>query len=247
VVAAPESGFQVATIKPSDPNKAGWMLGTRGDHFLAQHVTLADLITFSYGVHTKQIVGGPAWIRTDRFDVEGVPEAPGRPARAQLQAMLRPLLAERFHLTLQPEKRELAVYALVVDKGGPKLTKAPEVEGEHPGYGFPRIGATAEMKVMHMTMTDFVSALQRTVTDRPVLDQTGLTARYGFSLTWTPDDSQFLQMPGIGTRPATGAPEPSVSPGLFTAVREQLGLKLEAVKAPVDCPTVEAVERPSAN
>jgi uncharacterized protein (TIGR03435 family) len=239
--------FQVATIKPSDPNKSGWMLGTKGNHFFAENVTVVDLVTFAHGVHAKQIVGGPTWIRTEKYDIEGVPDAPGRPQRPQLQSMLRKLLADRLQLRLQTEKRELAVYALVVDKGGPKLTKAAEVEGEHPGYGFPRIGATAEMKMMHMTMAEFVSALQRTVMDRPVVDQTGLTERYGFTLTWTPDDSQFLQFAGAGTKVPPGAAEPNAPPGLFTAIDEQLGLKLEPVKLAVDCLVVDAVTRPSEN
>jgi uncharacterized protein (TIGR03435 family) len=121
------------------------------------------------------------------------------------------------------------------------------VEGEHPEYGLPRIGATAEMKMMHMTMAEFVSALQRTVMDRPVVDQTGLTERYGFTLTWTPDDSQFLQFAGAGTKVPPGAAEPNAPPGLFTAIDEQLGLKLEPVKLAVDCLVVDAVTRPSEN
>lgn len=242
-----DAAFQVATIKPSDPNKTGWMLGTKGNHFFAENVTVTDLITFAYEVHARQIVGGPPWIATARFDVEGVPEKAGRPAREQLQAMLRGLLQQRFHLELQPEQRELAIYKLTVANSGPKFSKSADVEGEHPGYNFPRMTPHVEMTVMHMTMANFASALQRNVTDRPVLDDTGLTGRYGFTLTWTPDDSQFTQLRANGGPAPRTSGEPNAPPGLFTAIQEQLGLKLEPVKAPVGVLAVVRVEQPSAN
>ena len=223
------------------------MLGTKGNHFAARHVTVVDLITFAFGVHARQIVGGPEWVQSARYDIEGVPEAPGRPAREQLEAMVRGLLANRFQLKLAPETRDLAVYALAIAKGGVKLKESPDVDGEHPGYGFKSISPRAEMGVMHMTMSNFASALQRVVMDRPVVNQTMLSGRYSFTLNWTPDDSQFLQWRGAGANTATAREEQDSPAGLFTAIQEQLGLKLQPEKAPVDVLVVQHIEQPTAN
>jgi uncharacterized protein (TIGR03435 family) len=155
----------VATIKPSDPNKPGWTLGTKGTHFYTVGTNMNDLITFAYGVHAKQIVDGLAWFRTDKFDIEGVPDAEGKPNRDQLKSMVQGLLADRFKLVVHHDKRELAVYALTVAKNGPKLTKSTAPADVYSGYGFPRLGAGTTMKVMNMTLAAFASAMQRTVLD----------------------------------------------------------------------------------
>lgn len=238
--------FEVATIKLSDPNQPGWMLGTKGNHFAAHGVNLLDLISFAYGVHAKQIAGGPAWMQSERFDLEAVPNIPGRPRRAQLQPMLQKLLAERFGLAVHHEQRELAVYGLVVAKDGLKLT--PTTQPDAPtGYDFPQIDRVAEMKVMRMTMADFASALQRTVMDRPVVDHSGLAERYDFTLRWTPDESQFIQFRGTGVSVPAGNEQASGLPGLFTAIQEQLGLRLEPRREPDDVIVIDSVNRPSAD
>jgi len=116
--------FAVATIKPSDPKNSNWALGTKGTHFFSVNTNVDDLISFAYGVHVKQIIGGPAWSVTDKFDVEGVPNAEGKPNRKQLESMVQGLLANRFKLLTHQDKRELAVYALTVGKNGPRFTKS---------------------------------------------------------------------------------------------------------------------------
>ena len=238
--------FEVATIKPSDPNQPGWTLGTKGNHFYGRSVNVVDLISFAYGLHAKQIAGGPAWIQTDKFDIEAVPNFPGKPRRPQLEAMLQKLLAERFRLTVHKEQRELAVYAIVPAKDGTKLKPSGAPADAPSGYDFPRIGSVAEMKVMHMTMAAFASALQRTVLDRPVVEESGLKDRYDFTLTWTPDESQFIQFQGTGVSvPASGGGTAG-PPGLFTAIEEQLGLKLQPKKEMSDVVVVDRVDRPSA-
>src|ERR1039457_2337266 len=239
--------FAVATIKPSDPNTSNWALGTKGTHFFSTNTNVDDLISFAYGVHAKQIVDGPAWFLADKFDVEGVPDAEGKPNRQQLMLMVQKLLADRFKLVVHHDERELAVYALTVGKNGPKLTKSSAPPNVHSVYDFPRLGAIAAMKVMNMTMAAFVSAMQRTVLDKPVVDQTSLTDQYDFTLTWTPDDSQFIQFRGTGVTMPIGTDDPNAPPGLYTAIQEQLGLKLEPVKAPVDVFVVDRAEKPSAN
>ncbi|MDP9050465.1 MAG: TIGR03435 family protein [Acidobacteriota bacterium] len=237
----------VATIKPSDPNRSAWTLGTKGTHFYTVGTNMNDLITFAYGVHAKQIVDGPAWFITDKFDIEGVPDAERKPNREQLKSMLQGLLADRFKLAVHHDTRELAVYALTVAKNGPKLTKSTAAPDVYSGYGFPREGAGTTMRVMNMTLAAFVSAMQRTVLDKPVVDQTGLTDRYDFTLNWTPDDSQFIQLRETGVTIPTGADDPNTPPGLYTAIQEQLGLRLDPAKAMADVIVVDHAEKPSAN
>jgi uncharacterized protein (TIGR03435 family) len=239
--------FEVATIRPSNPNDAEWGLGTRGNHFWAQDATVIDLISFAYELHAKQIVGGPPWCRAEKFDVEGVPNFEGRPLRVQLQTMLRKLLADRFQLQVHGEKEKLTVYALVIASGGVKFRKSDAPSDAGSGYGFPDIVPVTQMKVMRMTMPAFASALQRTVLDRPVVDETGLPDRYDFVLQWTPDESQFNQFRGTGVVVPSGSGDANAPPGLFTAIQNQLGLKLEAKKAMEDVAVIDRVERPSAN
>ena len=248
-----DPSFEVATVKssnpnPTDPNEAEWGIGTRANHFFSKNATVMDLISFAYEVHGKQISGGPPWCRTDRFDIEGVPNFEGKPIRAQLQTMLRKLLADRFRLKVHTEKQELPEYALVVSNDGLKFhkTDAPPEAGAN--YGFSTRLPVTQMNVMHMTMPVFASALQRTMLDRPVVDQTGLPDRYDFALRWTPDDSQFSQLRGAVTLPIEKAnADADAPPGLFTAIRNQLGLRLEAKKAMVDVVAIDHIERPSAN
>lgn len=239
--------FDVATVRPSNPNDGEWGLGTKGNHFWSHNTTVIDLISFAYDLHAKQIIGGPPWCRTAKFDVEAVPNFEGRPLRAQLQTMLRKLLADRFQLQVHTEKRRLAVYVLVVASSGVKFRKTDAPPDAHSGYGFWDIVPVTQMRVMRMTMPAFASALQRTVLDRPVLDETGLPDRYDFVLRWTPDESQFTQFRGAGVVVPSESAEANAPPGLFTAIQDQLGLKLEARKAMDNIVVIDRVERPSAN
>ena len=242
-----DPAFEVATVRPSDPNDHEWGLGARGNHFFAHNVTVVDLISFAYDLHAKQIVNGPAWSRTEKFDVEGVPDFEGRPVRLQLQSMLQKLLADRFQLQLHKEKQDLSVYALVVAGGGVKLHETPASPEEGSHYGFVEITPVTHMKVVHMTMSNFISALERVAADRPIVDETQLKGRYDFDLLWTPDESQFNQLHGVGISVPSGKDDPNAPPGLFTAIQNQLGLKLEAKKAIADVLAIDIIERPSAN
>jgi len=237
--ASPE--FEVATIKPSNPDTQGRGFRVRGREFSTINTTLSSLLTFAYGLHPKQIVGAPAWVDTDKFDITAQPDQPGRPNDKQWKAMLQKLLADRFQLTFHRDKKELSVYALEVAKSGSKLTKSQGDPNGLPGMFFRGLG---NLPAANATMQDFAGLLQSAVLDRPVVDQTGLTGRFDFTLNWTPDESQFVGM-GIKVPPPTDKPD--APPGLFTAVQEQLGLKLEATKAPVDVIVIDKVEKPSAN
>lgn len=232
--------FEVATIKPSDPNRPGKLFTVKGRQVLTINTTVNDLITFAYELHARQITGGPSWIESEKYDVTGQPEAPGVPGLPQLRAMIKELLADRFKLTFHQEKRELPVYAIVVNNGGPKLTKNDTNPNGLPNLIFKGLGM---LPAMNATMGDLAGVMQTAVLDRPVVDKTGLPGRYDFTLMWTPDESQFANMGVRVPPPAADATAPS----LFTAFQEQLGLKLDSTRAPVDVIVVDRIEKPSEN
>jgi uncharacterized protein (TIGR03435 family) len=236
--------FDVATIKPSEPNRPGKGIGFRGREFRAMNFNVDDLIGFAYGLHTKQIVGAPDWFNTQLFDITGVPDVEGQPSMKQMNMLMENLLTERFQLKFHYEKRELPVYALTATKGGPKMTVSTASPDAGTGFGFRRLG---DLSVRNMTMAEFVKWMQGGVMDKPVVDQTGLKDRYDFTLKWTPDESQFAQFRSTGALPAGNPEDPNAPPSLYTAIQEQLGLKLDPVKAQDDVMVVDHVERPSAN
>jgi hypothetical protein len=119
--------FEVATIKPSLPNRPGKNAGFRGGHYRSRNTNVNDLIALAYGLHAKQIVGAPDWFGTDLYDIEGKPDAEGLPNDKQIKTMLQKLLAERFKLIFHHGKRELSVYVISVAGGGPKMTKSTSV------------------------------------------------------------------------------------------------------------------------
>jgi len=235
--------FDVATIKPGQPNQPGKNIGFRGREFRARNFNVFDLIGFAYGLHTKQIVGAPEWFNTQLFDISGVPDVEGQPSMAQMNMLMENLLADRFQLKFHYEKRELPVYALTV-KGTPKMDISKASADAGTGFGFRRLG---DLQVRYMTMAEFAKWMQRSVTDRPVVDQTELKDRYDFALKWTPDDSQFAQFRTTGSVPQVNPEDPNAPPSLYTAVQEQLGLKIEPTKAMDEVMVIDHAEKPSEN
>jgi uncharacterized protein (TIGR03435 family) len=234
--------FEVATIKPSKPDTPGKAFLVEGRRFRTINTTLSDLISFAYSTHPKQLVGAPAWAETEKYDITAQPDGEGAPSQQQWKAMWQKLLAERFKLAFHRDKKELSVYVLSVGKTGPKLTKSEGDPNGLPSLGFRQLG---DLNGRNATMGELSSfTLQGAVLDRPVLDQTGITGRYDFTLKWTPDDSQFASF-GMKIPPPTDAA--NAPPNLYTAIQEQLGLKLEATKAPTDVLVVDHVEKPSEN
>ncbi len=233
--------FDVATIKPATPDRPGKAFLVRGRQFSTINTTLADLITFAYGIHAKQITGAPSWVETEKFDVAAQPNGEGQPNEKQWKAMVQKLLADRFKLAFHRDKKELSVYAIVVGKNGPKLTKS-ESTSNLPGLFFRGLG---NLPCTNATMADLASVLQGAVLDRPVVDQTGITGRYDFTLLWTPDEFQF------GGAAAKNPPPPPTNgaapPDLFTAMQEQLGLKLESTKAQAEVFVIDKVSKPTEN
>jgi uncharacterized protein (TIGR03435 family) len=234
--------FDAVTVKPSDPNRPGKLFTVRGTHVMTINTNLNDLITFAYGLHAKQIVDGPAWLGTDKFDIDGVPDVPGRPSSAQMKMLIQDVLSERFGLKFHRDERELPVYVLTVAKGGPKMTVTADLPSANRNFLYRGFG---DLHVTNSTMKDFCDGMQGSAMDRPVVDHTGLTERYDFTLKWTPDDSQFQQ---FGPRPVQKeSDDPNAPPGLPTALQEQLGLKMEAMRASAGVIVIDHVEKPSAN
>jgi uncharacterized protein (TIGR03435 family) len=233
--------FEVATIKPTKPDEKRKMITIQDRKFVIVNQSLNSLISFAYGVHAKQIVNAQPWMDTDKYDITAQPDGEGQPSEKQWREMLEKLLADRFKLSFHRDKKELAVYVLSVGKGGPKLEKDESDPNGLPGLFFR--GKLGDLGVRNANMGDFVHLMQSVVLDRPVVDQTGITGRYDFTLKWTPDDSQFGGE-AVGTPPSTDSNPP---PNLYTAIQEQIGLKLDATKAPAEVLVIDRVEKPSEN
>jgi uncharacterized protein (TIGR03435 family) len=239
--------FEVATIKPSDPNRRGWGINVnRSGAFTTLNTNLSDLIKFAWDMHPKQVVGAPAWADSEKFDILAKPDVPGLPSITQLKAMVQKLLEDRFSLKFHPEKKELSVYAITVAKGGAKIKKEENSTVPVPGFGGrPQSGFNAR----NATVAEFASVMQAQFMEQPVVDQTGLgDTRYTFILKWTPDPSQSTGFGG-GPPPDAAPPVPAddAPPDLFAAMQQQLGLKMGTTKAPVDVMVIDKVDKPSEN
>jgi uncharacterized protein (TIGR03435 family) len=238
-----DPAFDVATIKPSPTEGGVKAFVRRGRTFSTVNTSLVDLIVYAYDVHAKQVLGGPDWIGKDKYDISGVPDHEGAPSHRQWQMMMQKLLADRFQLVFHHDKRDLNVYILSVAKGGPRnLTKSDKTDAD--GFSVPvgQVPGGFTTRITNANMGDFASfALQGAVLDRPVLDQTGIVGRYDFTLTWAQLGTEF------GGNLPPPKPVDNPPPNLFTAIQEQLGLKLEAVKAPADVMVIDKAQKPSPN
>jgi uncharacterized protein (TIGR03435 family) len=218
--------------------------------FFTRDTTLLALILWAYGKDCQifhgsdLIVGGPGWIKSDGFDIEAViPEDSPKYTTAQLrtgnapklQMMLQTLLADRFNLVARREMKEMPVYVLTLGKSGPKLTPSKDDDAKREGLIVPRLQASMHLIGGKKTMADLARLLAQ-ATFRPVLDRTGIIGEFNFDVEYGATDNQL------------GAEFPGMSgPSIFTALEEQLGLKLEAAKAPMEVLVIERVEKPSEN
>jgi len=269
--------FEVASVKPNKSGDNRIMFAVQpGGRFSATNVSLRMLIRNAYQLQDFQIVGGPDWVSSDHFDVVakaerddlGDPfraEKSGEPSRGQL--MLRTLLADRFKLEAHMENREMSIFALVLARSdgrlGPQLQKSsvdcealiaggrgrgpmPPPGPAGPGDRVPcgiRV-APGNMAVGGATLTQFANSLGMFVA-RIVVDRTGLEGSYEFNLTWTPDQ-MAIRPPGAPEPPNAPPVDPN-GPSIFTALQEQLGLKLDSQKGPVSVLVIDRVARPSEN
>ncbi|MGH9647775.1 MAG: TIGR03435 family protein [Bryobacteraceae bacterium] len=235
--------FEVATIRPSDPASPGQIITLRGAEVITTNVTVHALINLAYWLHPKQLTGGPAWTESDKFDVAGKPDAPGQPNVDQMKMMIQKLLADRFQLKVHFEKRDLPVYAIMIAKSGVKLIKSQDDPNGIPAWGFGRTPSGTRIIFRNAPLSQVTAVLQNSM-DKPVVDQSGLSGRYDFTVTFTPDPAQAAL---IGGPAPPAADNPDAASDLFTAFQQQLGLKLESTKAPVDVMVIDKVEKPSQN
>ena len=222
--------FDVASIKKADPDSHSSGFQTQGRRVFIENETVNAMISYAYGVHAKQIVGGPAWFGSERFDIRGLPDVDGIPNTAQYREMLIKLLADRFGLKFHQDRRELACYAVTVAKGGPKIEATKSGPDGLPDQSGRNSNGQASWRFTNNSMEDFAKFLQFQL-DRPVVDQTGLKGKYDFKLAWTKDNA-----------PVT---DDNAAPGFFTAIQEQAGLKIEPSKAEVEVLAIDHAEQPS--
>ncbi len=234
-----QTAFEVATIKPSPSGPRGKGIRIAGRRLIGTNQSIRDLIIWAYGLHPQQLTGGAAWSSSELFDVVAQPTADDLPTNQQWKRMMQQLLAERCGLAFHREKREMAFYALTVRSGKPKLAPAADARDD-----FPNIAATlGNITARNASIADFAALLQEGLTDRPVLDQSGLVGRFDFTLQWTPDE---FQLAAHGMKPPASLPS-DAPPDFYQAIQDQLGLRLTATKGLADVLVIDSVEKPSAN
>lgn len=230
--------FEVASIRPNTGEGRGTHINTGATSFRATNITLQHLIQFTYAVQDYQVTGGPGWLRDDRFDIVAKYEQPedaavaaldqkgGEKRNERIRAALRNLLADRFQLRVHQESKDLPIYALVIDKGGSKLKVSMDGDGN---MNTNQSNGTGRMTARGVPLSALANALSGTMR-RPVRDETGLRDVYDFTLDWT--DNQSADGAGLT---------------MFSAIREQLGLRLESKKGPVTVYVVESAAKPGEN
>lgn len=234
--------FEVATIKPVEPGKKAprYIVMQGNNRFIEKDYTLKLLIAAAYDLNPQTISGGPKWIDSDHYDIAALTPGDIRPSRDEQMTMLRGLLADRFKLRFHRQQKVFSIYVLDIAKNGPKLKQSAAPPDAAPALISTVYPQRILLPARNATMAEFVSLMQRAILDRPVVDKTGLSGKYDFDLEWAPDESQF------GGEVAA-ASDDAPSPPFFTAIQQQLGLRLEASKGPVEALVVDTVERPSAN
>jgi uncharacterized protein (TIGR03435 family) len=244
----------VATIKQNTSIEGPRRLADQpGGRFIATRIALKTLISGAYGgpTGTIQISGGPAWIDSDLWDVEAkAPEGSVLPAKTiglppAMAVMLQSLLEDRFQLVVHKETKEMPIYELTTAKGNAKIKLSPDqtpATGPEPGSPPPQRGGPiprgamlmgrGNFEVTAISMEDFAKALGALYAGRTVVDRTGIQGLYDLALHWMPD--------ALNTADSSG-------PSIFTAIQEQLGLKLESAKGPVEVLVIDRVQKPSEN
>lgn len=236
---AEDALFDVSTFKPSKPGTVGRGAQIGKHEFRSQNTSLIFLMEWAFVLQAHQIIGLPAWSDTDKWDVDAKTDAIGQASDERMKRMMQKLLAERFKLKYHMDKKELPVYELVVGKDGPKLTKSETIGDRHSG------GGSGNHRIFsNYAMQNLCDVLGRYYLAKPMIDKTGLKDRYDFTLNWTPDEFQYSVM-GIPVPPPSDSAD--APPGLFIAIQQQLGLKIEQGRDLTDVLVIDHVERPSEN
>jgi uncharacterized protein (TIGR03435 family) len=235
--------FEVAAIRPSKPDTPGGGVRPAGDRrYVGTNVSLRGYLYVAYQVKAEQIAGGPAWVDTESYDLNAEAEKPS--SIEELHIMLQNILTERFKLRLHHEVKEMSAYVLAVDKDGPKNLKP------HPGAaGGDVILDQATEQLLHDKWTahcasmDFFTWRLSGMFDRPIINQTNLDGCFDFEIAFTRELPRGMQEGQL----FNGAPIDTYGPTIYQALQKQLGLKLEARKAPVDTLVIDHAERASDN
>ena len=273
----PALEYDVASIKLIIPGTGVTNMSGRvgmtdtPDGFVARFATVKMLIVKAYAVDDYQLTGEPDWINKERYDIDAKFDSAIADELQKLgltdriparQQMLQTLLAERFSLTIHREDKELQIYTLIVAKNGPKLqeVKLDDADSNKPkagpahGSGMMTVGASGGQITGYASTLATLTTMLTRVLHRFVIDRTGLTEEYDFTLRWTPDENQLPPSSGFQVSPAGSSsglpsadPYQNAGPSLFTAIQEQLGLKLESGKGPVEIIVIDHIERPSGN
>ena len=254
--AAATPSFEVASIKPNhSADQRAMFMVEPGGRLVITNGTVKFLIAMAYKLKPNQISGGPSWLEDEHFDITAKSEKPADPD--QMMLMVQSLLKERFNFAFHNESKESPIYSLVVAKNGPKLkvstTPPPSPTDDGPG---PKMRRGPMMRMgrgeFHADgagTADLANALSN-ITGRNVVDHTGLTGTYDVNLTWTPDPNEGAMFKGPPGAPPTNEPPPADTtsgPSIFTALQEQLGLKLESAKGPVVSLIIDHIDKPSEN
>lgn len=242
--AVAQPSFEVASVKPADPNLPGsFSRLLPGGRLEVTHMSVRDLIGLAWNVQPFQISGGPAWVESSRFDIEARPQAGSASDPERMRLMLQSLLAARFQLNVRHETKELPIYALVFARKdrrlGPSLVESkpggctdPDPTAPLPNFAAGELPPSpcgtyyvwrGTMRVSSMTLQQLGRAFERSV-GRPVVDRTGDTRKFDLTMRWSPNDDSF-----------------------FTGLEDELGLKLEAQKDSVETIVIERAEKPEGN
>jgi uncharacterized protein (TIGR03435 family) len=252
--------FDVVSVKPNKSESGMIRIMVKPDGYAASNVSLKMLIQNAYGIREDLISSAPSWADSARFDIDAKVagsdvEALKKLTPEQRRLILQPLLADRFKLKIHTETKQLPVYELVVAKAGSKLREATPGDTYANGIkgpdgvgrgGMMRVGR-GQLTAQAVPMSNLANMLS-TQLHRTVLDKTGLTGKYDLELNWTPDPGAepMFKGPDSGQHSSDTAQDPS-GPTIFTALQEQLGLKLQSAKGPVETIVIDHVEMPSEN
>jgi uncharacterized protein (TIGR03435 family) len=250
--------YEVASIKPDEKADGTERVTFRytPDGLIAKNMSLQLLIRTAYGVYDSQIIGAPNWLDAREYDIEAkmdeseadkLQSLSTDQAKLERQHLLQALLAERFKLALHHETREGPMFALVVAKNGPKFQES-SAAADAPAR--PKLVEENGKLIFHGAPMAPLATMLSQVLGRPVLDRTGLSAKYDFALQWTPDEFNLPESDASGSaQQANDAASPlgSTAASIFTAIQDDLGLKLESIRGPVDVIVIDHVEMPTAN
>jgi uncharacterized protein (TIGR03435 family) len=233
-------GFDVSSIKPSPPgNTRPPLVGYPAGRLTTVNASLLFVIRFAYDLRDDQILNAPGWLASTLYDIEAkasndVPFQSGPEGARQIRLMTQVLLAQRFKFAAHQETRQEPVYRLTIAKGGAKVKATEDKPGPITSRPGRLTGESVTIPVLIKLLTGPAG--------RPIIDETGLTARYNFELKYGPE----MTPGGVAVGPDAPPSDPN-APSIFTAVREQLGLRLDPSRGPVEVLVIEHVERPSEN